>query len=128
MRRKAHLDKKNRKVKPSATAKDFADEFDRYSTTMTLKLSSEFIATGRSIFNFGDLHQCEVIRLGFSTPDFIKNAKFVEMSRFATHSEFRGKDLFFLLLSFAFQSAILTGHRYILANCETIFFLSQVGP
>ncbi len=118
LRRKAYLEKKNSKVKPSAAAEDFADEFDRYSTIMALKLGSEVIATGRSVFNFGNSQQCEIIRLGFTPPDFIKDAKFVEISRFATHSEFRGKDLFLLLLSFAFRSAILTGHRYILADCE----------
>lgn len=118
LRRKAYLGKEHSKVRPNATLEDFADEFDRYSSIMALKLGTEVIATGRSVFNFGNLHQSEVIRLGFSPPDFIKNEKFVEISRFATHSEFRGKDLFLLLLSFAFRSALLTGHRYILADCE----------
>jgi GNAT superfamily N-acetyltransferase len=118
LRRFAYMGKITSKISADATLEHFSDEFDRYASVMALKLGSEVIATGRSVFNFGDLHQSEIFRLGFTPPEFIKKDGFVEASRFATHSEYRGQDLFHLLLSFAFRSAILTGHRYILADCE----------
>ncbi len=118
LRLEAYKNKKNSKISDKTTTKDVSDIYDNYSNIYMVKLGPEIIATGRSVYNFGNYEQSEINQLGYEIPTFIKQGKFFEVSRLATQYKFRGKDLFFILLSFAFRSGFITGHRYLLADCE----------
>jgi GNAT superfamily N-acetyltransferase len=83
-----------------------------------LRLGSLLLGTGRIVYNFGNLERSEICQLGFKAPEFLVRDRFVEASRFATDPRFRRRDIFKLLLSCAFRLAYLSGHRYVLIDCE----------
>lgn len=118
LRRDAYTRKKGSTINPKNDLESFKDKYDLCAYNSIIKLGDMAIGTGRSVFNYGNYEQSEIMSLGFKPPDFILKGKFIEGSRFATHQNFRGSDLFYLLISFTFRSASITGHKYLLADCE----------
>ncbi len=118
LRRRAYLGKKEHRFSPDVPAETFHDRFDTFSAIIGVRLGASLIGTGRVVFNFGALEQCELAELGFEVPAEILEMGFVEASRFATDERFRKRDVFKILLLIAIQQAHYSGHRYILMDCE----------
>ena len=93
------------------------DNYDKAARHIMLSIGSNIVAIGRVVFHDGILENAEHYTR-VKIPDFIAKGQFVEVSRFATHPDYRNANLFAILLKNAARIALNNGADYILANCE----------
>jgi predicted GNAT family N-acyltransferase len=80
------------------------------------KIGSQVVATGRIVFNehHSEAEHDSLVNL----PEYIKKSGFIEASRFATHPEFRGGNLFPSLIQQIMKVALENNISWVVSNCE----------
>ena len=81
-----------------------------------LKIGSQVVAVGRLVFNehYTEAEHASLVDL----PEYIKKSSFIEASRFATHPEFRGGNLFPSLIQQIMKVALENNISWVVSNCE----------
>ena len=92
------------------------DSFDEKSRKFMLKIGSQVVAVGRLVFNqhYTEAEHASLVKL----PEYVKKSSFIEASRFATHPEFRGGNLFPALIQQIMKVALENNISWVVSNCE----------
>jgi predicted GNAT family N-acyltransferase len=98
------------------------DEFDTESRHLICRVAGKVVAAARVIYNGNTRGVTELGTYGYQFPDWLKNEKFVEMSRVVVDEEYRGEDIFLGMLHHLGRITIQSGHRYILQSCSDGLF------
>lgn len=94
-----------------------SDRLDKFSRHLYCEINGEVVASFRLVFNNGIPEKSEHVSYGVTIPDWLWEAGFVEGSRLCTDPDFRGAELFFLMIQNISKVVIQSGNRYVLINC-----------
>lgn len=117
LRKVAYSSKQTSTFDGSESEEHFRDPYDNNSAIMLVKLGQRSIGTGRIVFNNFEKNKSEIAQLT-ELPEKYWREGFIETSRFATSPEYRGRDVFLMMLYLNFKLCFLSGFRYLLIDCE----------
>jgi hypothetical protein len=95
----------------------FTDEFDKFSRHLFCKVGNRVVGSARVVFNDGLADRCEHKRYA-TIPEFLWRGGFIECSRLCTNTEFRGANIFVLVIQHLGRIVSQSNCRYVLLNCE----------
>ncbi len=93
------------------------DEWDRHARHLICELNGKIIAAGRIVYNNGIRTRSEHVSYKVDVPEWLWKQGFVESSRVCTDPEYRGSELFVLMLQQIGRVIAQSGFRYLLMNC-----------
>jgi hypothetical protein len=93
------------------------DPWDRYARQLYCETNGKTVGAGRIVFNNGLQERSEHVSYGANIPDWLWQEGFVESSRLCTDPDFRGADIFLLMLQHISRVITQSGYRYLLLNC-----------
>jgi predicted GNAT family N-acyltransferase len=115
LRRVAYL--RAGKVGPGAREEDMGDALDARSRILVAKYRGRIVASVRLMFPpsaDAPLKHEDYVALPPGTP---ARDEVVELSKFCTHPEFRGSDLFYTLVKHCALTTMQSGRRYAVMSC-----------
>jgi predicted GNAT family N-acyltransferase len=117
------------KTGPEATDEQMADALDARSRILVAKYRGRIVATVRLLFPptpDSPLKHQDYVTLPPGTPP---HDEIVELSKFCTHPEFRGSDLFYTLVKHCALTTLQSGRRYAVMSCtdELVKAYGRVG-
>lgn len=114
LRRAAYTQKQNSKLSEDMPIEQFGDAFDKEALVFKFNYFHQTVGTARLITRL----ECSEINTLTKIPDFIVSQGFIEISRLATHMNYRGRDLFLLILQTVLKIGFLLDRRFVLFDCE----------
>lgn len=96
--------------------RDFADSFDKHSRQAFAVMASELVGAARVIFPGRVLEHSELHEISINFPTWLRNNRFVEISRFILGPEVDKRNVFLFLLRHAARITLETGHSHLVAH------------
>jgi|GEM_PF-2475200 len=94
------------------------DPWDQFARQVYCEVNGRVVGAGRVVFNNGDRSRSEHEgNYKIEVPQWLWDAGFVEGSRLCTDPEFRGADVFSLMIQHVSRIVLSSGHRYFVLNC-----------
>jgi predicted GNAT family N-acyltransferase len=117
------------KAGPDARDEDMADALDARSRILVAKYRGRIVAAVRLLFPpaaDARLKHEDYVALPRGTP---QRDQIVELSKFCTHPEFRGSDLFYTLVKHCALTVLQSGRRFAVMSCtdELVAPYARVG-
>jgi len=103
------------KIPEGAKPENMADIYDTRARIIMAKYRGELIATSRIIFHEQE-DELEHERFLKLPDDFPGNHELVEITRFCTHPDYRGSNIFYALMAHTFLTVIQSGRRYMVSS------------
>lgn len=95
-----------------------SDSWDKHARHVICELNGQIVAAGRIVYNSGIPERSEHAGYNVEIPAWLWSEGFTEASRVCTDPDYRGSELFVLMLQHMAKIGTQSGYRYCLMNCE----------